>query len=98
MPGLKGRRKSGATPASRLARYEGLGVGRSCVLMAVVEVEVEGLEMEMWLVANWSEVGSMGPIPSDDSITKALPGILIQGLSSSLCAAEKWLRLHLGPQ
>lgn len=96
MPGLKGRRKSGATPASRLARYEGLGMGRSCVLMAVVEVE--GLEMEMCLVANWSEVGSMGPIPSDDSITKALPGILIQGLSSSLCAAEKWLRLHLGPQ
>lgn len=45
--------------------------------------------MEMWLV------GSMGPIPSDDSITKALPGILIQGLSCSVCAAEeKWL----GPQ
>lgn len=97
MPGLKGRRKSGATPASRLARYEGLGVGHSCVLMAVVEVE--GLEMEMWLVASWSEVDSMGLIPSDDSITKALPGILIQGLSSSLCAAEeKWLRPHLGPQ
>lgn len=29
--------------------------------------------MEMWLVASWSEVGSsMGPIPSDDSITKGL--------------------------
>lgn len=96
MPGLKGRRKSGATPASRLARYEGLGVGHSCVLMAVVEVE--GLEMEMWLVASWSEVGSMGPIPADDSITKALPGVLIQGLSSSLCAAEKWLRPRLGPR
>lgn len=50
--------------------------------------------MEMWLVASWSEVGSMGPIPSDDSITKALPGILIQRLSALRAAEEKWL----GPQ
>lgn len=39
-----------------------------------------------------------GPSLPDGSLTKALAGTLIHGLSSSLCAAERqrWLRPHPG--
>lgn len=39
-----------------------------------------------------------GPSFPDGSLTKALAGTLIQGLSSSLCVAERqrWLRPYLG--
>lgn len=64
MPGLKGRRKSGATSASRPACSEGLGVGHSYCADVLPVTEVETLEIEAWLVASRSEAGSMGPILS----------------------------------
>lgn len=62
MPGLKGRRKSGATSASRPACSEGLGVGHSSCAVVLPVTEVEALEIEVWLVAGRSEAGSMGSI------------------------------------
>lgn len=42
----------------------GLGVGhtRAFVLLLLPVTEVEALEIEAWLVASWSEAGSMGSI------------------------------------
>lgn len=54
MPGLKGRRKSGATSASRPACYEGLAVGHSYCADVLPVTEVEALEIKAWLVASRS--------------------------------------------
>lgn len=60
MPGLKGRRKSGAISASRPACYEGLVWGIAIVLLLLPITEVEALEVEARLVASRSEAGNMG--------------------------------------
>lgn len=62
MPGLKGRRKSGASSASRPACCEGLGVGHSYCADVLPVTDVEALEVEAWLVASRSEADSMGSI------------------------------------
>lgn len=62
MPGLKGRRKSGAISASRPACYEGLVWGIAIVLLLLPITEVEALEVEARLVASRSEAGNMGSV------------------------------------